>query len=122
MAHVDAATEPVRRRKRPKKLPRHAYDRRKRLGRRITALVELFRERLGPAEVAADPVLAAQVERAARLTAIAEEVSARALRGRLGGDAERGRAHVADRRPGGAQAGPRRPPQEDRRPVAQRAA
>ncbi len=48
MAHVDAATEPARRRKRSKKLPRHPYDRRRALGRRITALVRYFRDRLGP--------------------------------------------------------------------------
>jgi hypothetical protein len=55
MTHVDAATEPRPRRKRPKKLPRHAYDRRRRLGRRVIALAEAFRQRIGPAEVAADP-------------------------------------------------------------------
>jgi hypothetical protein len=79
MTPVDAAAEPVRRRKRSKKLPRHPYDRRRALGRRITALVRYFRERLGPD--ADDPVTNAAVMRCAEVTALAEHHRAKMLRG-----------------------------------------
>ena len=51
------------------------------LGKRITQLVALYRERLNATGPDADPVLLAAIERAARLTALAEDASARAVRG-----------------------------------------
>ena len=73
---------PTKRKRKPwHKPPRHPYDRRTLLGRRITGLAETFRRRIGFEEVAADPVLAAAVERAARLTRWPRSLSARALRG-----------------------------------------
>ena len=51
------------------------------LGRRATKLASIYRERLGLTADDADPVLLDAVERAARLTALAEDASARAVRG-----------------------------------------
>jgi hypothetical protein len=48
------------------------------IGRRTVALAATFRARLG--EAAADPVLLAAIDKAARLVALAESVQARALR------------------------------------------
>jgi hypothetical protein len=48
------------------------------LGRRVVELVATFSRRLG--EDASDPILQVQVERAARLVAFSEQLSARALR------------------------------------------
>jgi hypothetical protein len=78
MTQVDAVVSPARRRKRPKKLPAHAFDRRTRMGRRAVQLAATFGQRLG--EDAADPILQVQIERAARLVAYSEQLSARALR------------------------------------------
>jgi hypothetical protein len=69
---------PTRRRKRGKKLPAHAFDRRTRTGRRAVQLAATFSQRLG--DDAGDPILQVQVERAARLVAFSEHLSARALR------------------------------------------
>jgi hypothetical protein len=79
MDRVSIAERSDRRRKR-KKLPRHAYDRRSRLGRRIRTLVGAFRARLAE-DAVADPVVNAAVDRAAELTALAENLRQRALRG-----------------------------------------
>jgi hypothetical protein len=74
---LESPALPTKRKRKPwHKPPRHPYDRRTLLGRRITALAETFRRRIGFEEVAADPVLAAAVERAARLTGLAEQLSA----------------------------------------------
>jgi hypothetical protein len=78
MTQVDAVVSPGRRRKRPKKLPAHAFDRRTRMGRRAVQLAATFSQRLG--EDAADPILQVQIERAAQLVAYSEVLSARALR------------------------------------------
>ncbi len=77
MAHVDAAMPPVRRRRRGPK-PRQPFDKRTLLGRRVVELIATFCARLG--EDAGDPVLQVQIERAARLVAFSEQLSARALR------------------------------------------
>ena len=53
-------------------------DRRYALGRRVTQLESVFRQRLGDA--ALDPIVDTAVRRAAEVTALAEEASARALR------------------------------------------
>src|SRR5262245_44686251 len=82
MTHVEPTLPRWRRyprRGKRSKLPPQPFDKRTRLGRRVTALVRMFRERLGDA--GNDPVLLVAVERAARLTAFAELLSARALRG-----------------------------------------
>jgi transposase len=55
-------------------------DKRFALGRRIKQLTAAFRERVGP-DADQDPVLLAAVEKAARLTALAEDAAARATRG-----------------------------------------
>src|SRR4051812_21219537 len=54
------------------------FDARSFLGRRVKALATSFRERLGDAS---DPLLLDAVERAAELQALAEDATARALRG-----------------------------------------
>jgi hypothetical protein len=77
-AQVAAVVSPFRRRKRGKKLPAHAFDRRTRMGRRAVQLAATFNARLG--EDAGDLVLQVQVERAAQLVAYSEVLSARALR------------------------------------------
>ena len=56
-------------------------DRRFAIGRRIDLLATTFRERVGLDEADPDPVLLAAVEKAARLTALAEDAAARATRG-----------------------------------------
>ena len=55
-------------------------DRRFAIGRRIDLLATTFRERVGLDEADPDPVLLAAVEKAARLTALAEDAAARATR------------------------------------------
>jgi hypothetical protein len=55
-------------------------DKRFAIGRRIKELTAVFRGRVGLDEVDPDPVLSAAVEKAARLTALAEDAAARALR------------------------------------------
>jgi hypothetical protein len=77
MTQVDAAVPPVRRRHRGPK-PRQPFDKRTLLGRRVVELAATFSARLG--EDASDPILQVQVERAARLVAYSEQLSARALR------------------------------------------
>jgi hypothetical protein len=67
-------------RKKRKVYRRHPYDRRSQLGRRITELAAMFRERLGSVGLD-DPILSDQVERAAELVALSETVRARALDG-----------------------------------------
>jgi hypothetical protein len=79
MAHVDTATEPTWRRKRSKKPPRHAFDRRTRMGRRAVQLVATFSQRLGAD--ADDPVMSAAIRRCAETVALSESLRARALRG-----------------------------------------
>jgi hypothetical protein len=64
---------------RRKKLPRHTYDRRSRLARRISTLAKTYRARLG--EAASDPVIAAAIARAAETVALSEDMRARMLRG-----------------------------------------
>ena len=56
-------------------------DRRFAIGRRIDLLATTFRERVGLDESDPDPVLLAACEKAARLTALAEDATARAARG-----------------------------------------
>ena len=55
-------------------------DRRFAIGRRIDFLATAFGQRVGLDEVDPDPVLLAAVEKAARLTALAEDAAARATR------------------------------------------
>jgi hypothetical protein len=69
-----------KRRRRYSREHRYAFDRRTQAGKRVLELIAAFREKLGAAAVS-DPVLHAAVERAARLTAYSEVLSARALRG-----------------------------------------
>jgi hypothetical protein len=57
-----------------------AIDRRFAIGRRIDLLATTFGERAGLDETDPDPVLLAAVEKAARLTALAEDAAARATR------------------------------------------
>jgi hypothetical protein len=59
---------------------RTRFDGRLAIGRRVKQLVILFRERLN-GDAANDPVLAAAVERAAELQALAEHLRGAALRG-----------------------------------------
>jgi hypothetical protein len=73
-AEVQANNQP----KRSGKLPR-PVDHRTRVGRRVLELRRLYRQRLGPD--ADDPVLASAVDRAAQLVALAEDASAKAVRG-----------------------------------------
>ena len=56
-----------------------SIDMRFAIGRRIKELTAAFRERVGP-DADQDPVLLAAVEKAARLTALAEDAAARATR------------------------------------------
>jgi hypothetical protein len=56
-------------------------DRRFVHGKRIAELTAILRARVGIDEADPDPLLADAVEKAARLTALAEDASARALRG-----------------------------------------
>jgi hypothetical protein len=66
----------------PKPNKRRAHvqiDKRFAIGRRIKELAATFRERLG-LDADPDPVLLAAVEKAARLTALAEDAAARATR------------------------------------------
>jgi hypothetical protein len=66
----------------PKPNKRRAHvqiDKRFAIGRRIKELAATFRERVGP-DADQDPVLLAAVEKAARLTALAEDAAARATR------------------------------------------
>jgi hypothetical protein len=58
---------------------RVSIDKRFVIGRRYAQLTATFRARVGP-DVDQDPVLLAAVEKAARLTALAEDAAARALR------------------------------------------
>ena len=76
MAHVEAAIQGSSSAKRSKP-PRHPIDRRTRLGRRVTELRRLYLTRLG----SDDAVVVAAAGRAAALTAMAEDLSARWLRG-----------------------------------------
>lgn len=74
---VAITTEAPAKRKPNKRRARVAIDKRYSLGRRYKALERMFTDRLGPA--AADPVVAAAIEKAARLTALAEDASAKAV-------------------------------------------
>ena len=79
-AHLQQGCPPkprLRRRHSPK-LPR-VIDGRTRIGRRARALARLYRERLG--RDADDLLLAMAIEKTARLVALAEDLTARALRG-----------------------------------------
>jgi transposase len=71
-----AAARPTRNGRRA----RVSIDKRFVIGRRIKQLTATFRERVGP-DADQDPVLLAAVEKAARLTALAEDAAARATRG-----------------------------------------
>jgi hypothetical protein len=77
MTHVDATVPPIHRRHRGPK-PRQPFDKRTLIGRRAVALAATYRARLGAA--AADPVVTAAIDKAAQLTALAEDAAARALR------------------------------------------
>jgi hypothetical protein len=77
MTHIDATIPAVRRRHRGPKPPQ-PFDKRTLVGRRTVALAATYRARLGAA--AADPVMMAEIDKAARLTALAEAAAARALR------------------------------------------
>jgi hypothetical protein len=79
MTSVDPAVSPPRRRKRGPKPPRHVFDRRTRVGRRAVELAKAFCQTLGVD--ASDLALAAAIRRAAEVTALAEHLRARALRG-----------------------------------------
>src|SRR5262245_59168997 len=70
---------PAKRRRSKRRLPRHAFDRRSRVGRRAKVLARLYRERLGPD--ASDPLLAIQIEKTASLVALSEIVTAKAIAG-----------------------------------------
>jgi hypothetical protein len=81
MTQVDAVLPrwkqyPRRNKRTPK--PRQPFDKRTMLGRRVVELATTFCARLG--EDASDPILLVQVERAARLVAYSEVLSAKALR------------------------------------------
>ena len=81
MTQVDAVLPrwkqyPRRNKRTPK--PRQPFDKRTLLGRRVVELAATFSQRLG--SDAGDPILQVQVERAARLVAFSEQLSARALR------------------------------------------
>src|SRR5262249_13111374 len=81
MTQVDAVLPRWRRYpRRNKRTPRppQPFDKRTLIGRRAVALAATYRARLGAA--AADPVVLAAVEKAAQLTALAEDAAARALR------------------------------------------
>jgi hypothetical protein len=69
---------PPAKRKPNKRRARVSIDKRSVLGRRVTQLTAIFRQRLGPD--AEDPVLDAAI-RAAETTALAEDLRARMLRG-----------------------------------------
>ena len=77
MTHIDATVPSVQRRRRGPK-PHQPFDKRTLIGRRAVALAATYRARLGAA--AADPVVTAAIDKAARLTALAEDAAARALR------------------------------------------
>jgi hypothetical protein len=77
MTHIDATVPPIHRRHRGPK-PRQPFDKRTLLGRRVVELAATFCARLG--EDASDPILQVQIERAARLVAYSEQLSAKALR------------------------------------------
>ncbi len=57
------------------------FDKRFILGKRTAQLSAIYAQRAGLDPTNPDPVLAAQCETAARLTGLAEDASARALRG-----------------------------------------
>lgn len=80
MTDVAPATQPVRRRRRGKKAPRHAFDRRTRLARRAIRLAAIFREHLG--EDAADPAVEAAIQRCAETTALSEHLRAQMFAGK----------------------------------------
>jgi hypothetical protein len=69
-------------RKPNKRRARVSIDKRYALGRRVKQLTALFRARLGPD--ADDPITASAVCKAAELTALAEDMRARAFRGAPG--------------------------------------
>jgi hypothetical protein len=74
-------TKPVQVRRKPnKKRARVQVDHRYAAGRRILTLTTILRQRVGIDEANPDPLLEAAVEKAARLMALAEDASARALR------------------------------------------
>jgi hypothetical protein len=82
MAHVETAIPDsfAAKPRRPKRrLPRHAFDRRSRPGRRAKLLAQLYRERLKAD--AADPLLAIQIVKTANLVALSEDLTARAISG-----------------------------------------
>jgi hypothetical protein len=60
-----------------KRRARRPFDRRYALGRRVQALEDMFRERLGAA--ANDPITSTAIRRAAELVALSEAARARAL-------------------------------------------
>ena len=81
MTQVDAVLPrwkryPRRNKRTPK--PHQPFDKRTLVGRRVVELAATFCARLG--QDASDPILQVQVERAARLVAYSEQLSARALR------------------------------------------
>jgi hypothetical protein len=64
-----------------KKRARVPVDHRNQIGRRLKELAAIYGERVGLDATDPDPMLLAQVEKAARMQALAEDASARALRG-----------------------------------------
>jgi hypothetical protein len=85
MTEVPAETSPVASLTPPKKKRNHAkarvrIDRRNVLGKRIAELRAIFTARAGLDPADPDPVLAAAVEAAARLTGLAEDATAKAAR------------------------------------------
>jgi hypothetical protein len=79
LTHVEATMVGHPRRKRVRTRHRHAFDRRTKLGRRVLALTAAFRQQLG--EHASDTVVAANIVKAARLQALSEDASAKAING-----------------------------------------
>jgi hypothetical protein len=84
MTHVETATvlkqttvQPAKRRQR-NRLRTPPFDQRTRYGRRYRHYIKLFRERVGAG--VSDALVVAKIEHAARLMALAEQASAKALR------------------------------------------
>jgi hypothetical protein len=70
---------PTPKRRRKHRKPRKPFDGRKKICRRVKQLTLTFRERLAVGDDP-DPLLLARIDRAAQLQALAEQLSARALR------------------------------------------
>jgi hypothetical protein len=79
MAKAEQRGEVLVKRRMRKAMHRHVFDRRTKVGRRVVALMAVFRSKLnGDAD---DPIVAAAVRRAAEVTVLSEELRAKMLRG-----------------------------------------